>query len=356
MDWFILIIFLLTAFTVFWFAIKKPYWTIGMHHLETYAISALIGPLIFVITGNLNFDDVISLTTGSTNPINILVLFLSMVFLSVYLDEVGVMEYFARLALNFSGTSAKRLFFILYFVVSLLTIFTSNDIIILTLTPFIYYFTKHAKLDPKPYLIAEFFAANTWSILLIIGNPTNIYATSSYGITFFAYLKIMFIPTIIAGLLNLIVLYLIFRKDISGKFSPDKSNPNIALRDKTGAIIGTIILIVCTISLAFSETIGLAMWKIALYSAILLIIIIFVRHLFNRRLVDIGKVFSRVPWSVILFVFSFFLMTQALFRHDMLSEISGVMSGIFTNVPITIMLMGLLSAIFANLLNNILNR
>lgn len=58
--------------------------------------------------------------------------------------------------------------------VAILTIFTSNDIVILTFTPFICYFSKNAKINPIPYLVAEF-AATTYSMMLIIGNPTNIY-------------------------------------------------------------------------------------------------------------------------------------------------------------------------------------
>jgi len=57
------------------------------------------------------------------------VLFLSMVFMSIFLDITGFFEYCARLALKFAGSDGKRLFFSLYLTVSLLTVFTSNDII-----------------------------------------------------------------------------------------------------------------------------------------------------------------------------------------------------------------------------------
>jgi arsenical pump membrane protein len=76
----------------------------------------------------------------------------------------------------------------------------------LTFTPFIYYFTKHAKIDPVPYLIGEFFAANTWSIMLYIGNSTNIVLATVFQIDFLEYFKWMFLPTIAAGLVNLMLL------------------------------------------------------------------------------------------------------------------------------------------------------
>lgn len=77
-------------------------------------------------------------------------LFLSMTFLSVFLDELGFFSFLAVKALEKSGTNQKKLFFYLYFTVSVLTVFTSNDVIILTFTPFICYFSKTPALTPFP--------------------------------------------------------------------------------------------------------------------------------------------------------------------------------------------------------------
>ena len=111
---------------------------------------------------------------GAINPIKILILFLSMTFLSVFLDEMGFFRYVAVLATQKAKGSQRTLFLILYAIVSLLTVFTSNDVVILTFTPFICYFAKQAKINPLPYLVGEFCASNTWSMMLIIGNPTNV--------------------------------------------------------------------------------------------------------------------------------------------------------------------------------------
>jgi arsenical pump membrane protein len=63
---------------------------------------------------------------------------------SVFLDELGFFRVLASAALHRAGSSQKILFFILYFTVSILTVFTSNDIIILTFTPFICAFARRA--------------------------------------------------------------------------------------------------------------------------------------------------------------------------------------------------------------------
>ena len=77
---------------------------------------------------------------GSVAPVKILGLFISMTVLSVFLDELGFFKVLANAALKKSGKSTRKLFFLLYTTVSILTFFTSNDIIVLTFTPFICYF------------------------------------------------------------------------------------------------------------------------------------------------------------------------------------------------------------------------
>jgi len=57
----------------------------------------------------------------------------------------------------------------LFTFISAVAIFTSNDIVVLTFTPFVCYHAKNAKINPVPYLVSVFAAANTCSMLLIIG-------------------------------------------------------------------------------------------------------------------------------------------------------------------------------------------
>ena len=89
--------------------------------------------------------------------------------------------HFFRMVLSLTIVGIR----IFFFLISVLIIFTSHDIIILTFTPFLCYFCKRCKISPLPYLIRKFVAANTWSSLLIIGNPTNIYLASYENISSF---------------------------------------------------------------------------------------------------------------------------------------------------------------------------
>ena len=160
-----------------------PKINIGRLSLSSYWVVTLVGAVLLLSVGAVDLQAVLAALLADTaiNPLKILVLFISMTLLSIYLDELGFFRYLASVTLKRAGCSQTRLFFILYITVSVLTVFTSNDIIILSFTPFICYFAKNARISPLPYLAAEFVAANTWSMALIIGNPTNIYLVTAAG-------------------------------------------------------------------------------------------------------------------------------------------------------------------------------
>ena len=66
----------------------------------------------------------------------------------------------------------------------------------MTLTPIICYYGQASKIDPTPYLVAEFMAANIWSMLFFFGNPTNIIVFAAFDLTFFGYTAWVLLPTL----------------------------------------------------------------------------------------------------------------------------------------------------------------
>ena len=140
-----------------------------------------------------------------------------MSLISIYLGETGFFVMIAEKLFQKNKGGSFRLFAILYFTVGLLTLFTSNDIIILTFTPIICVFCKKAKISPLPFLFGEFISANTFSMAFIIGNPTNLYLAGASLITFTEYLKVMFLPTLLGSLVAFFTLIIIFKKQLFGE-------------------------------------------------------------------------------------------------------------------------------------------
>ena len=326
-----------------------PKINIGRISLSSYWVVTLVGAILLLSTGAVELPGVISALLADTaiNPLKILVLFISMTLLSIYLDELGFFRYLASTTLRRAGCSQMHLFFILYVTVSILTVFTSNDIIILSFTPFICYFAKSANISPMPYLAAEFVAANTWSMALIIGNPTNIYLVTAAGGDFISYLVTMLFPTLISGTVAFFCLYFAFHKKLS---QPIEATPEeVKLDDRLSLLVGIIHLAVCTILLAIGSYIGLQMWLVALVSALsLLIFTIIISFVRKKAPVHTVASLKRAPWELIPFIISMFVVVESL-------HVNGVTDHIFhlldTSAPIWSY--GMTSFFAANLINNI---
>jgi arsenical pump membrane protein len=362
-------IFILSILIMIFLIMRRPFFYIRLINrkikLDTYIIGALLAPFLIIIFGLLNYSQIIGGLggQGALNPFGVLVLFLSMVFMSIYLDITGFFEYCARIALKLSKNNGKLLFLSFYFVISILTIFTSNDIVILTFTPFIYYFTKHAKIDPIPYLIAEFFAANTWSMMLYIGNPTNIVLATAFQIDFLEYFKWMFLPSFVAGLTNLVLLYWVFRKRLQINVKQVKVvRPADALTDKLGAILGVVVLFGCIFFLALAPYFFIDLWVVSVGFAVVLLILLIIRDSYAkiiRKNIDwqsfkVAKTLRRMPIGIIPFVLAMFISVEALRVYGVTTDIGLFFKSIIgESVVSSVFLFGFSSSFLANIINNI---
>ena len=318
-------------------------------HLDTYWLVCLTGAALCVLFGCISPVAVWKGLTASSavNPIKILILFISMTFLSVFLDELGFFKHVAILATKKANGNQLTLFFLIYAIVSVLTVFTSNDVVILTFTPFICYFAKHTKVNPIPYLIAEFCAANTWSMMLMIGNPTNVYLATGAGIDFVSYLSIMLLPTLFSGMVQIAVLFLLFKKQLKAPLSAEPFDSQ--LHDKTGVVIGIAHLGACLIALVVSSYVGIEMWAVCLFSALSLLICVLIVNAAKRtHPFALARTADRLPWPLIPFVLSMFVLVLSLKSQGFTSIVSD-----FLGVDNPIISYGITSFLACNLMNNI---
>lgn len=344
-----LVITVITCVCLMVSVLVKPSVEIKNKSVNIYWMIVLVGALVLICSGQISLKEVIDglSTDSAVNPIKILVLFFSMSVLSIFLDEVGFFRFLASYTLQHAKASQKTLFIYLYVIVSFLTVFTSNDIIILTFTPFICYFAKNAKIDPAPYLFAEFVAANTWSMMFIIGNPTNIYLATANGVDFLQYFLNMGFPTFCSGITAFVILYLIFRKKLAQPLSSESVVEKIT--DKKLLTIGLVHLGSCTLMLVISAYIEVEMWLITLAFALSL-------FLFDRsyRLMshtkggELKNCLKRVPWELIPFIISMFVIVLSLDKVNVTGYMTEALES--ENAVFTY---GGASFITANLINNI---
>lgn len=330
--------------------LKKPSVAFRGHDISIYWAAPLTGAVLLLTLHLVPAADVWSSLTADTaiNPLKILVLFLSMTYLSVFLDEVGFFRYLACITLRKAKTSQTALFISMYLMVSVLTVFTSNDIIILTFTPFICYFAKSANINPIPYLFSEFIAANTWSMALMIGNPTNVYLSTANGIDFLHYASVMFLPTVLSGTVAFVIMYLLFRKSLAKKL--EVHDEHAVLADKPAAIVGLVHLGLCTLLLTVSSYIGLEMWLITFAFAVSLLLSGVMLNLLRkgRRRIPVFDAVKRIPFELIPFVLSMFVIVVAM--KD--AGITAAIVNLFGSRD-TVWKYGGASFVVANLINNI---
>ena len=230
---------------------------------------------------------------------------------------------------------------------SILTIFTSNDIIILTFTPFICCFCKNAGIAPLPFLFGEFVAANTWSMFLVIGNPTNIYLATAAGVDFFSYLRVMVLPTLASGVLSFLLLLLLFHHSLA---QPMHVPPQEITRlSRVPLSLGLSHLIVCVILLSISAYIGLEMYAVSLSLALSLALCVLVLAPFRKSdLSLLRRSALRLPFPLAPFLLSMFVLVLAL---DEAGTTRGIADLLLSGNPV--FTVGAASFLTANVINNI---
>ncbi len=129
----------------------------------------------------------------------VIVFILAFALVSEGLRRSGFFHFLAYRLAERGGTNTTRLTLYLFLLSSLLTYFTSNDIVILTMTPIVVSVVYQARIrNAKLLLLSQFIAANTVSMGLLIGSPTNLIVGRALGIGFFEYLFLMLVPSVMA--------------------------------------------------------------------------------------------------------------------------------------------------------------
>lgn len=346
-----LILCICTVLLVILSILFKPKFRIGSVNIESFWVIASIGALLLLVTNSLSINEVYDALTmsGAMNPIKLLVIFLSMSGLSLMLDTLGFFKVASNYVLRKASHSHTKIFIYLYITVSILTVFTSNDIIILTFTPIIIYFSKRTNLNPIPLLVSQFVAANTWSLMLIIGNPTNIYLASKFGIDFISYLAVMFFPTLITGVFTFGLLYLVFRKTLKEPIKKTYEQ-TVYLENKFLVYVTLIHLILCTLSLSIANYIQIQMHIISLFflcSNALFLIIYQITKLQAYPSYFLNSV-RNMPWNLVPFILSMFMMVIGLNKYGLTKNLFEILNHVPTYVGY-----GIGSFFTSNMINNI---
>src|SRR3989337_4518034 len=76
---------------------------------------------------------------------NVVIILATLMVISTFLDDYGFFEYCASRAIRASKNSGRKLFLNTFLVVSGISLFAGNDVVILTTTPIILIFCRNAR-------------------------------------------------------------------------------------------------------------------------------------------------------------------------------------------------------------------
>jgi arsenical pump membrane protein len=338
--------------TVF-FSIKP----ISMGRLSINIVSTPIAVvLLFLLSDLLTVEMIKKAIFGTPTiiPWQILIIFFSAAYISISADSTGLFEFLAKKVLHFARGNSAKLFLFFFLFASLLTAFTSNDIVILTLTPLIIYLGRYADIEVLPLLITQFFAANVLSMLLYVGNPTNIIIAHGANISFVEYTRVMWLPATACAVTTLLLLWFTFRRSLARSFNlRDQSAPPV--RNRWHATLSALLVLVMLLLFAYADQLNLALWQVALAAAALSFAVDLTFDLFNRRSIGelhSGLVMAKMPFALLPFLVGCFIFVQALSTTGATATVAGALSMFATDAATTAFSYGFGTLLLANLINN----
>jgi arsenical pump membrane protein len=375
-----------------------------------FVSSSVLGVILLRVLDIVSLHEVAMsiIAVGTVQPWAVLVIFFTLAYVSVSVDCTGLSKFIALSVLHKfgAGGDARQELLVVYLLSGIVAVIASNDVVILTLTPVLIHYCSALHKDPVPVLLAEYFGANTFSALLLVGNPTNIIAAEGTGLTFSRYLQLLAFPTLFTAVGYLLALRAFGippsvrrpksqgeqhdevapgpeknRADVAGddgdavtlsspatavKVTEDLSprsaaamslDPHEALVDPRGAAIGGSVLAIGITLLIASSYTPIPLWVVTSCTCTVLLIRDCTArstdpaHPNERRVVQVG--WRRMPWETAPFAVSMFIIVGALTKTGWtallgralvsLETVGGVVGTAVGGLWLTVVLMNLLN-------------
>jgi len=299
--------------------------------------------LLLLGTGLLTPSSAVEL---ASRTVPILLFVLAMTVVTELADSAGLFRFItARMARFGTGTTPDKpplgrivvLWLLVVVLATLSTVFLSLDTTAVLVTPVVVSLARHARIHPLPFALTTVWLANTASLLLPVSNLTNLLAQRQLDVSPLGFAQLMWAPALVGVVLPLVFLFLIFRKDLQGRY-PAPELPNVA--DKRLLVLSAV-----TVALLLPALVsGIAVWIPASIAALFLLVVFVVRERSAIR-------WTMVPTQPLLLTMGLFLVVQTLHDHG-LGTALGQISGTGEDFLSLLQLAGL-GALSANGVNNL---
>jgi arsenical pump membrane protein len=244
--------------------------------------------------------NVAELGDALTRVLPVLVFFVAITVVAEIADAAGVFDVAGHWASR-AGRHRTPLLWLLFVLVAVVcTVVLSLDTTAVLLTPVGLAIAVQLDISPVPFALTTLWIANTASMLLPVSNLTNLLALHHFellGVGHAGYVRLAALPAVAAVVGTVLVLYLLHRRELRGRYLPD------APPDPHDQVLLRLAAAVC-LAVGPLFALGLSPAWVASVAAVVLIAAAWAR---NRDLVRHLK----VPWQMALAVAALFVLIDA---------------------------------------------
>ncbi len=274
---------------------------------------------------------------------------IGMMLLSEVARSEGLFDWLAVKAVQAARGSQRRLFFIIYLVGTLVTVFLSNDATAVVLTPAVYAAARAAKVEPLPYLFVCAFIANAASFVLPISNPANLVVMGEHMPPLAGWLALFAIPSVVSIVVTYVALRLTQRSQLLGPVADGTHTPPLGTGSKIAAAGIMLTAIVLMAASALGRDLGLPTFVAG--AAVTLLVVALGRQ---SALSGLGAILKDVSWSVLPLVAGLFILVEGLSHAGILSSLATLLSDAASSSPRAASFgAGLGVGVVSNLINNL---
>ncbi len=339
-----LIIFLLTLVLVIW----QPR-GLGIGY------SALGGAVLALLTGVVQWPDV-AVVWGIVWDATFT--FVALIVISLILDEAGFFSWAALHIARWGRGRGHRLFPLVILLGAVIAAFFANDGAALLLTPIVIAILHRLKFSPSAtlvFIIATGFIADTASLPLVISNLVNIVSANFFGVSFSRYALVMAPVNLVSVMASLVVLWLVFRRQIPRQYPVDDLDPPAsAIVDPQ--VFRAAFPLLATLLLAYFV---LAQWQLPFClvagsgALTLLVIAGRVGQAARQPIVPLGRIIRDAPWQIVLFSLGMYLVVYGLGQAGLTRYGAEALTWLGRQGTMTATIgTGFLAAVVASIVNN----
>lgn len=237
-----------------------------------------------------------------------------MMLLAELARHEGVFDWIADIAVRRAGSSASRLFLLIYATGVVVTALLSNDATAVVLTPAILAAVRRARAEPKPYLFACALIANAASFVFPISNPANLVVYGDHLPPLGSWIRIFILPSVVSIAVTYFCLRFLCRKVLASEIHIPTIP--VSLTPSGRLALGGLVVAAAVLLSASGFGVGLGIPTCAAAVASLILVSFKDRGIYKRAAVDIS-------WSILPLVAGLFVLVEALNSAGLLRLVEG---------------------------------